>query len=96
MTGGSTGCTCWPRAKAVRRKRPPSVDALNNTTHYTYDVMNRLTKITAPDGSTTQFAYDYRGRRIAVTDPNGKTTAYQYDDADRLVAVTDPARAERL
>jgi YD repeat-containing protein len=58
--------------------------------------MNRLTKITAPDGSTTQFAYDYRGRRIAVTDPNGKTTAYQYDDADRLVAVTDPARAERL
>ena len=68
---------------------PPVSDALNNTTGYTYDVMNRLTKITAPDLSTTQFGYDTRGRRISVTDANGKVTSYGYDDADRLTSVTD-------
>src|SRR5208282_1137183 len=75
-----------------RGNRLTSLDALNNTTTYAYDSMNRLTKITAPDQTYTQFAYDYRGRRISVTDANGKTTAYQYDDADRLLAVTDAAQ----
>jgi len=75
-----------------RGNRLTSVDALNNTTTYTYDAMNRLTKITAPDQTYTQFAYDYRGRRTSVTDANGKVTSYGYDDADRLTSVTDAAQ----
>jgi YD repeat-containing protein len=43
-----------------------ATEALNNTTSYTYDVMNRLTKITAPDNSTTQFATIKHGTRDAV------------------------------
>ena len=75
----------------ARGNRLTSVDALNHTTTYTYDSMNRLTRITAPDSTYTQFGYDYRGRRTSVTDANGKATTYQYDDADRLLAVTDAA-----
>ena len=66
-------------------------DALSNTTSFSYDPMNRLTKITYQDTTTMQFAYDKRGRRISVTDQNNKTTQYAYDDADRLITVTDPA-----
>jgi len=53
--------------------------------------MNRLTRITAPDGSAAKFAYDYRGRRTSVTDANGSTTQYSYDDAGHLIAITDMA-----
>jgi len=31
-------------------------DALNHQTTFTYDAMDRLTKITYPDTTTTQFA----------------------------------------
>jgi RHS repeat-associated protein len=74
-----------------RGNRLTSKDALGNTTTFTYDVMNRLTKITQPGNATTSFAYDTRGRRTSVTDANSKTTSYQYDDADRLLSVTDAA-----
>ena len=86
---------CSPsRGKTEEEPGPPATsvtDALNHQTTFTYDAMNRLTKITYPDTTTTQFAYDYRGRRTSVTDQNGKTTTYAYDDADRLTSVTDAA-----
>ncbi len=50
---------------------------------FTYDAMDRLTKITYPDTTTTQFAYDYRGRRTSVTDQNGKVTT----SAARMISV---------
>jgi RHS repeat-associated protein len=67
------------------------MDALSNTTTFTYDSMNRLKKITYPDNSTTQFAYDTRGRHTSVTDANNKATTYAYDDANRLTQITNPA-----
>ena len=51
-------------------------DALNHQTTFTYDAMDRLTKITYADTTTTQFGYRYRGRRTSVTDQNGKVTTY--------------------
>jgi RHS repeat-associated protein len=65
---------------------------LNQQTTFTYDSMNRLTKVSYPTSPATytQFGYDYRGRKISVTDPNTKITQYSYDDADRLLSVTDP------
>ena len=79
-----------------RGNRTTVTDALNGQTTFTYDLMNRLTKITYPasPATFTQFAYDYRGRKISVTDPNGKITQYAYDDADRLLTVTDPNNGE--
>jgi RHS repeat-associated protein len=65
------------------------VDALNNRTTYTYNVMNRLTQIVQPGNLTTTFTYDTRGRRTSDTDANSKVTSYGYDDADRLLSVTD-------
>ncbi len=78
----------------VRGNRTSVIDPVNGSAHpttFAYDLMNRLTGITYPDGSTVGFTYDVRGRRITSTDQNNKTTAYTYDDADRLTAVTDPA-----
>lgn len=77
-----------------RGNRTAVIDPINGSSHpttFVYDIMNRLTGITYPDGSTVGFRYDLRGRRITATDQNGKTTTYTYDDADRLTAVTDPA-----
>jgi YD repeat-containing protein len=39
-------------------------------TTFAYDLMNRLTGITYPDGSAVGFTYDSRGRRITSTDQN--------------------------
>jgi len=76
----------------ARGNRTAVIDANNEQTTFTYDVMNRLTKIAYPTSpaSSVQFGYDYRGRRTSVTDQNGKVTQYAYDDADRLISVTDP------
>ncbi len=78
----------------ARGNRTAVIDPVNGASHpisFAYDIMNRLTGITYPDGSTVSFGYDIRGRRISSTDQNNRTTTYTYDDADRLTAVTDPA-----
>ena len=78
----------------TRGNRTAVIDPINGAAHptsFAYDIMNRLTGITYPDGSTVGFGYDTRGRRTSVTDQNNKTTTYTYDDADRLTSVTDPA-----
>ncbi len=78
----------------ARGNRTAVIDPSNGAAHptsFAYDIMNRLTEITYPDGSTVGFTYDVRGRRTSATDQNNKTTYYTYDDADRLTAVTDPA-----
>ena len=78
----------------VRGNRTAVIDPINGSAHpttFAFDVMNRLTGITYPDGSSVSFGYDYRGRRTSVTDQNSRTTTYAYDDADRLTSVTDPA-----
>ena len=78
----------------VRGNRTAVIDPINSASHpttFSYDVMNRLTGITYPDGSSVSFGYDYRGRRTSVTDQNNRTTTYGYDDADRLTSVTDSA-----
>jgi RHS repeat-associated protein len=78
----------------ARGNRTAVIDPINGAGHpttFAYDVMNRLTGITYPDGSSVSFGFDYRGRRTSVTDQNQKTTTYTYDDTDRLTAVTDPA-----
>lgn len=74
----------------------PVVDALHNRTTFTYDLGDRLTKITYPDTTFVSFAYDARGRRTQVTDQNGKVTTYTYDDADRLTDVERPPAKVKL
>jgi RHS repeat-associated protein len=52
-----------------------------------YDVLNRLTEVVAPQG-TVAYAYDAIGRRTSRTISGGDVTAYTYDRANRLKTVT--------
>lgn len=42
-------------------------DALNRTTNYQYDGLDRLTRITLPDGNGSRYRYDARGNVLETT-----------------------------
>ncbi|MGH9581486.1 MAG: hypothetical protein ACRD4O_00940, partial [Bryobacteraceae bacterium] len=62
-------------------------DGLNYQTVYMHDGINRVTKITTPDGSVTTIGYS--GNQETVTDPAGKVKVYTYDGLGRLTNVAD-------
>jgi len=57
------------------------------TTIYSYDALNRLTRITNPHGQVTTYTYDAVGRRTGMTYPNGMTASYTYDAAGQLLSL---------
>ena len=61
-------------------------------THYEYDTLNRVTKITYDYGTAqatfSTFTYDWRGNVIDQTDRNGNVTHSVYDNAGQLTSVT--------
>jgi YD repeat-containing protein len=59
-------------------------------TRYSYDDVNRLTKIVGPDGNSTSYAYDNIGNLISKTTPNGATIRYEYDSGSRLINTAYP------
>lgn len=65
--------------------QPTSVtDERGNATALSYDVMNRLYRVTPPAaGGTgtlyTEYSYDPRGNLSSRTDPNGHVTTWTYD-----------------
>jgi RHS repeat-associated protein len=56
-------------------------------TDYTYDNLNRLTRVEYPDSTFEQFAFDNGSRRIHHEDETG-STSYLYNLGDRLLATT--------
>jgi RHS repeat-associated protein len=58
------------------------------TTSFVYDNLDRLTKMTYPDGKTIQFAYDDAGNRTSLTNPLPTAMTYGYDAANRLTSMT--------
>ncbi|HEX3718012.1 MAG TPA: RHS repeat-associated core domain-containing protein [Verrucomicrobiae bacterium] len=56
---------------------------------YDYDNLNRLTRITFPDGTLAPFSYD-RLDCVAVTDRAGRKTSFEYDNMRQLTKKTDP------
>lgn len=68
------------------------------TTTYTYDKVNRQTKISEPgtdeNGAmatiekTTTYTWD--GHPLTVTDANGKVTTYDYNQMGSAIKITDP------
>ena len=97
LTVGSeetTGTPWWHRAATQHSfdkvgNLVEKLDANGNTIRYTYDALNRLTRVQYPKGVDDAFAYDALSRRISVTDSIG-TVTYQYDAAGRLTRVTYP------
>jgi RHS repeat-associated protein len=67
--------------------RSQMVDA-TGTTQYQYDAMNRLTKVTVPNGKSMQYRYNPQGVVDRLTDYAGKTTDYAYDELGRVTSVT--------
>ena len=97
LTAGSeetTGTPWWHRA-AIQSIYDPAgnlvrrLDANGQTLRYTYDKLNRLTRVQYPKGIDDTFTYDALSRRTSVTDAIG-TVTYQYDAAEQLTRITYP------
>jgi RHS repeat-associated protein len=56
---------------------------------YTYDVVNRLTKITDGSNLATSYAYDAASQLTSRTLPNSVVTTYTYDGLGRLTQLKD-------
>jgi RHS repeat-associated protein len=65
-------------------------------TYYAYDALNRLTKITNPNGEITSYTYDAVGRRTGMTYANSIITSYQYDAAGRLLSLVHKLGAAQV
>ncbi|MFA5810980.1 MAG: RHS repeat-associated core domain-containing protein, partial [bacterium] len=73
-----------------------------NITRYSYDGLNRMTKLVQEmrsDGAgsgaligtiQTLYAWDDNGNSASITDANGNTTTYQYDAQDRRIVTELP------
>ncbi len=63
-------------------------DDNGNETLYTYDGLNRLTKITMPDGEFYTAAYDFTGNAKTYTDARGVVVTQTFDRNNRLTTRT--------
>ena len=59
------------------------------TLTYDYDNLDRMTRITYPDGTSYSVVFDRRDV-VEVHDRLGRITRFAYDSADRLFSATDP------
>ena len=66
-----------------------ALGSLNVQTQYGYDVADRLTSVTDPNGNATTYGYDDLGNLLAQTSPDTGTTGFQYDAAGNLTTKTD-------
>jgi YD repeat-containing protein len=64
-------------------------DGEAGVTNYTYDVINRLTKIKNPDNEETDYTYDDAGRKTKTEYSNGTYTDYVYDNANRILLLVN-------
>jgi len=55
-----------------------------------YDDLNRLTRVTDPNGGITQTSYNAINSITSVTDPNGHTTDYTYNAFGDLLQTDSP------
>ncbi len=63
---------------------------------YSYDSLDRLTRVVYPDGEQVDYAYDPMGNRLSLTSSVQGVTTYTYDAGDRLLSVTDPGGTTSL
>ncbi|MDQ2630631.1 MAG: SMP-30/gluconolactonase/LRE family protein [Actinomycetota bacterium] len=66
-------------------------DGHGSTVLYAYDLADRQTGITYPNGKTVVNAFDDAGRMESVTDWLGNTTSFGYDRNSNLGKITFPA-----
>ncbi len=97
---GSLAAVEFPNGEAVAyrydaRGNRTELTTANQHLTFAYDELNRLTSVTAAQG-TTRYEYDAVGNRIATRWPNGVRTAYGYDEQNRLTSLTHHASSGTL
>ncbi|HXN52696.1 MAG TPA: RHS repeat-associated core domain-containing protein [Candidatus Acidoferrum sp.] len=81
-------------SQTITRTTPSGPQVL--TTQYQYDSMNRVVKITSPDGSTSQTSYNPIGKKASTTDGLGRVTTFQYDASGQLIQTNYPDGTREL
>ncbi|WP_049756829.1 RHS repeat protein [Ruminiclostridium cellulolyticum] len=69
------------------------------TTSYNYDSLNRLEKVTEPNGRATNYTFDKAGNRLTETILAGAasvTTTYTYNEQNRLVSTVNRSGTETI
>ncbi|MBK7709192.1 MAG: hypothetical protein IPJ30_26420 [Acidobacteria bacterium] len=65
-----------------------------------YDIANRLTSTTLPNGVTTPFDYDGMSRLTRLKDAASTATLfdrqYQFDPANQITQITEPSLTRNL
>ncbi|MEW2291380.1 RHS repeat-associated core domain-containing protein [Streptomyces sp. NPDC006743] len=85
------------RGRTIERReykdRTPAIGASADhyeATHYTYDAVGNLTKVTDASGRNSwTYTYDLRGRQVASSDPDKGAGTTVYGDDGRVATVTD-------
>ena len=65
--------------------RLTAVETPFGTTSYEYDLLDRLVRVVAHDGTATLYEYDANGNRTAVRYANGIVIKYVFDEVNRLI-----------
>lgn len=83
---------------ALGRETAYSYDGMDNvvekttgygSTLYTYDDLQRLVRVTYPNGAKNEWTYDSLGRVIEAKDANGATSTRSYDSSGMLSSSVD-------
>src|SRR5690606_22764112 len=65
-----------------------------STTHYTYDLYNRLTSVATgvsssdPIGNITSYIDSRTGQLESITDPQSNITSFEYNSRDQMIRKT--------
>ncbi len=68
-----------------------ATDFLGRVTTYSYDDVNRLTKVTTPDNAATKMDYDLNGNLKSVTPSGRPTHLFEYNFFDLISQYLPPA-----
>ena len=82
-----------------KRNTPTTRTDRKGTTSYNYDSLNRLEKVTEPNGRTTNYTFDKAGNRLTETIIAGAvsvTTTYTYNEQNRLVSTVKRSGTETI
>jgi len=73
-----------------------SIDARGNYTCYLYDAMDRIAKVSNPDGTFIAYEYDNLNNVTTVTDERGYQLKYYYDGFGNLLRIYDVFSGQNL
>ncbi|TCC48812.1 RHS repeat protein [Kribbella capetownensis] len=89
-TGADPAAFTWSYTYDANGNQLTSTDGAGRQTKQTFDVLNRVSTVTAPGGGVTTTTYDGAGNVLTSKDPLGRITTNVYDAAGRLQSTAVP------